>query len=162
MAAVVGRREVMEAVQRTFISSAFFTERIGPAAALAAVRKHRRIDAGATLVAIGQQVQEGWRRAGERTGLPIHVSGIPPLASFSFDDPDAPALTTLFTQEMLARGFLASDRFYPTVRHEESQVIAYLTAVEAAFAIVAEALAHGDVRRRLAGPVKHTGFARLA
>jgi glutamate-1-semialdehyde aminotransferase len=162
MAAVVGRREVMEAVHRTFISSAFFTERVGPAAALAAVQKHRRIDAGATLVAIGRQVQEGWRRAGERTGLPIRVSGIPPLANFSFDDPDAPALTTLFTQEMLARGFLASDRFYPTVRHEESHVIAYLTAVEATFEIVAQARARGDVRQRLAGPVKHTGFARLA
>jgi glutamate-1-semialdehyde 2,1-aminomutase len=69
---------------------------------------------------------------------------------------------TLFIQEMLGRGFLASDRFYPTVRHEDTQVAAYLDAVDSAFGRIAEARAAGDVRRRLAGPVKHTGFARLA
>jgi glutamate-1-semialdehyde aminotransferase len=162
MAAVIGRREVMEAVQKTFISSAFFTERVGPAAALATVEKHRRIRAGATLVAIGRRVQEGWRIAAERTALPVTVTGIPPLAGFSIQDPDAAALTTLFIQEMLSRGFLASDRFYPTVRHTEEHVSAYLQAVESAFTLVAEARAAGDVRARLKGPVKHTGFARLA
>jgi glutamate-1-semialdehyde 2,1-aminomutase len=89
------------------------------------------------------------------------VAGIPPLASFSFADPDAPALTTLFIQELLGRGFLASDRFYPTVRHEEAHVAAYLDAVDAAFATIAKAREQGTVRERLAGPVKHTGFARL-
>jgi glutamate-1-semialdehyde 2,1-aminomutase len=162
MAAVVGRRDVMEAVSRTFISSAFFTERVGPAAALATVEKHRRLDAGSILIATGRRVQEGWRRAAERAGLPLVVSGIPPLASFSFADADAPALTTLFIQELLSRGFLASDRFYPTVRHEEAHVAAYLEAVDAAFATIARAREHGNVHERLAGPVKHTGFARLA
>jgi glutamate-1-semialdehyde aminotransferase len=161
MAAVLGRRSIMEAVGKTFISSAFFTERVGPVAALATVEKHRRINAGPTLVAIGRRVQEGWRRAAERERLPLVVSGIPPLASFSFEDADASAMTTLFTQELLERGFLASDRFYPTVRHEEVHVAAYLEAVEAAFATIAAARAHGDLRKRLAGPVKHTGFARL-
>jgi glutamate-1-semialdehyde 2,1-aminomutase len=148
-------------VGKTFISSAFFTERVGPVAALATVEKHRRINAGPTLVAIGRRVQEGWRRAAERERLPLVVSGIPPLASFSFEDADASAMTTLFIQELLERGFLASDRFYPTVRHEEVHVAAYLEAVEAAFATIAAARAHGDLRKRLAGPVKHTGFARL-
>jgi glutamate-1-semialdehyde aminotransferase len=162
MSAVVGRRSVMESAQRSFISSAYFTERVGPAAALATVSKYRRIDAGKTLTAIGTRVQEGWKRAAERAGLPLTVTGIPALASFSFQDPDAPALTTLFIQEMLIRGFLASDRFYPTVRHEDAHVAAYLDAVEVVFARIAEARSKGDVRQRLAGPVKHTGFARLA
>jgi glutamate-1-semialdehyde aminotransferase len=124
MAAIVGRKSVMEAVQKTFISSAYFTERVGPAAALASTTKHRKIDAGKTLTEIGTRVQEGWRKAAERTGVPAHVTGIPALAGFGFQDPDAPALMTLFIQEMLGRGFLASDRFYPTVRHEEQHVSA--------------------------------------
>ena len=162
MAAIVGRKSVMEAVQKTFISSAYFTERVGPAAALASTTKHRKINAGKTLTEIGTRVQAGWKKAAERTGVPLTVTGIPALASFGFQDPDAPALMTLFIQEMLGRGFLASDRFYPTVRHEEQHVSAYLDAVEAAFGKVADARAKGDVRSRLLGPVKHTGFARLA
>lgn len=161
MAALVGRREVLEAVERTFISSAYFTERVGPAAAVATVRKHRALDAGKTLVAVGRRVQEGWRRAADDAGVPIVVSGIPPLATFAFQDVEAPVLTTLFIQELLALGFLASDRFYPTVRHEESHVTSYLDAVSEAFAIIADARARGDARSRLAGPVKQTGFARL-
>jgi glutamate-1-semialdehyde 2,1-aminomutase len=162
MTAVVGVRGVMEAAHRSFISSAFFTERVGPAAALAAVTKHRRIEAGPKLVAIGRRVQEGWRQAAERARLPVVVSGIPSLASFSFVDPDGPALTTLFIQEMLARGFLASDRFYSTVRHDDAVVSSYLSAVDDVFLRIADARAHDAVRKRLAGPVKHTGFARLA
>jgi glutamate-1-semialdehyde 2,1-aminomutase len=161
MAAVLGVRGVMEAAHRSFISSAFFTERVGPTAALVAVTKHRRIGAGPTIVAIGQRVQAGWRSAGERARLPVHVTGIPSLASFSFVDPDAPALTTLFIQKMLERGFIASDRFYPTVRHDEAVVSQYLTAVDEVFAEIAEACERGAVRKELAGPVKHTGFARL-
>jgi len=63
---------------------------------------------------------------------------------------------------MLTRGFLTSDRFYPTVRHEDAHVSAYLDAVDTVFGHLAEARKKGDVRQRLAGPVKHTGFARLA
>jgi glutamate-1-semialdehyde 2,1-aminomutase len=162
MAAVIGRRAVMEAAQQTFISSAFFTERVGPATAVATIEKHRRLKAGAALIATGRRIQEGWKRAAERATLPIVVSGIPPLAGFAFDDADAAALTTLFIQELLERGFLASDRFYATLRHEDAHVEAYLQAVESAFALIADARAKGDVRKRLAGPVKHTGFARLA
>ena len=128
----------------------------------ASTTKHRKINAGKTLTEIGTRVQAGWKKAAERTGVPLTVTGIPALASFGFQDPDAPALMTLFIQEMLGRGFLASDRFYPTVRHEEQHVSAYLDAVEAAFGKVADARAKGDVRSRLLGPVKHTGFARLA
>src|SRR5262249_17536567 len=139
MAAIVGRKPVMEAVQKTFISSAYFTERVGPAAALASTLKHRKIDAGTTLTEIGTRVQAGWKKAAARTGVPLPVTGLPGLASLGIQAPESPALMPLFIQEMLGRGFLASDRFYPTVRHEEQHVSAYLDAVEAAFGKVADA-----------------------
>ncbi|MGH9345269.1 MAG: aminotransferase class III-fold pyridoxal phosphate-dependent enzyme, partial [Terriglobia bacterium] len=44
MAAVIGKGSVMQAAQESFISSTYWTERIGPAAALATIRKHRRCD----------------------------------------------------------------------------------------------------------------------
>src|SRR5690349_25061890 len=46
----------------------------------------------------------------------------PPLASFAVDDPDAAALTTLFIQELLGRGFLASDRFYARSEEHTSEL----------------------------------------
>ena len=40
LTAVVGRKSVMEAAQSTFISSTFWTERIGPTAALATLKSY--------------------------------------------------------------------------------------------------------------------------
>ncbi len=162
MAAAIGRRSVMDAAQKTFISSAYWTEKIGPAAAVATLKKHRAVDAGKQLVAIGQRVQAGWKAAADKAGLPIKVSGIPPLASFSIDHPEAPALVTLFIQDLLDRGYLAADRFYANLKHEDAHVLGYLEAVEASFTHLVEAIEQGNIADRLRGPVKHTGFKRLA
>jgi len=161
MAAVIGRGDVMVAAQNTFISSTYWTERIGPVAALATIRKHRENDVGSHLVRIGKRVQEGWRETAERVGLSIHVGGLPPLAHFAFDCPDAQVAHTLFTQLMLEEGFLAGQAFYATFAHKEEHVRHYLKAADKVFATIAEALARGRLREMLRGPVAHTGFRRL-
>jgi glutamate-1-semialdehyde 2,1-aminomutase len=160
MAAVIGIRDVMEAAQSSFISSTYWTERIGPAAALATIRKHRALDVGAQLVATGRRVQEGWTEAAVRAGLRVSVGGIPPLSHFSIDAPEGAALTTLFIQTMLERGFLASAQFYASYAHQPHHIDAYLAAVQDAFRAVARAEAEG-VEPLLHGPVKHGGFQRL-
>jgi len=161
MAAVVGRSEVMQAAQRSFISSTYWTERIGPAAALATIRKHRRCNVAQHLLQLGKVVQEGWKVAAERAGLPIEVGGIPGLGHFVFEHADRQAMRTLYTQLMLERGFLASGSFYLTYAHTREQVEAYLEATEEAFKTVATAVAENRVLASLKGPVAHTGFRRL-
>lgn len=161
MAAVIGIRDVMEAAQNSFISSTFWTERIGPVAALAAIKKHRRENVAAHLIEVGERVQTGWKVAAERAGLKLHAGGIPPLSHFELDDDSAAALTTLFIQSMLDRGFLASAQFYASYAHKPAHIDAYLTAVEEAFGIMASAVEQGQVHQLLRGPVKHSGFQRL-
>ena len=65
---VIGTRETMQAAQTSFISSTFWTEGVGPAAALACVSKLTRLDAPAHLARIGELVSEGWRTLGASTG----------------------------------------------------------------------------------------------
>lgn len=161
MAAMIGRREVMDAAQGTFISSAYWTERLGPVAALTTLRKHRRLDAGKHLIHIGQLVQQGWAAAARTHGLDITVLGIPPTTNFAFNNEEPLASQTLFNQEMLRRGFLASDRFYSTMAHTEQDVAAYLQAVGESFALIARALAKRSLLSSLEGPVKMSGFKRL-
>lgn len=161
MAAMIGRREVMDAAQGTFISSAYWTERLGPVAALTTLRKHRRLDAGKHLIHIGELVQQGWAAAARTHGLDITVLGIPPTTNFAFNNEDPLASQTLFNQEMLRRGFLASDRFYSTMAHTEQDVAAYLQAVGESFALIARALAERTLLSSLEGPVKMSSFKRL-
>jgi glutamate-1-semialdehyde 2,1-aminomutase len=162
IAAVMGKGGIMEAVQRTFISSTMWTERIGPAAALATIKKHKNLDAGVHLVDIGNQVQEGWARLAEKNGLRIQVGGIPPLSHFSFEHDDSLAMKALFVQLMLEKGFLASNLFYAMYAHEFSHVEQYLRALDEAFAEISKASQKENVHDCLKGLPASTGFKRLA
>ena len=161
MAALIGKASVMDAAARTFISSAYWTEKTGPAAALATLTKHKRINAGAILTRTGTLVQDGWRKAAQSSGLPVDVQGIPPAANFVIKHDQSLALQTLFVQEMLRRGFLANDRFYATCSHSVEHVGKYLAAVNETFSLMAKAVADGNIEAKLQGPVKQAGFGRL-
>ncbi len=161
MAAIIGRGDVMQAAQDSFISSTYWTERIGPTAALAAIRKHQRCNVSQRLVEAGTKIQTGWREAASRAALPISVSGIPPLAHFAFEAPGAQALKTLFTQRMLESGFLATNAYYATFAHTDQHIGDYLAAAADVFHELAKARETGSVEKLLKGPIAHAGFYRL-
>jgi glutamate-1-semialdehyde 2,1-aminomutase len=161
MAAVIGTAAVMEAAQTTFISSTNWTERVGPAAAIATIKKHRDVDAGARLTALGDAVQEGWRSLADKNGLDIDVGGIPPLSHFEFKDVDHLTAKAFFVQEMLHRGFLASTLYYAMYAHQDDHVERYLSAVDEVFTEISRSKAAGDLARRLKGAPAVSGFKRL-
>lgn len=161
MAAIIGRGNVMQAAQSTFISSTYWTDRIGPVAALATIRKHKSCDVSKHLLRIGQLVQTGWRTAAKQAGMAVEITGIMPLSHFTFPVEQKQVAKTLFTQLMLERGFLASTAFYATYAHQEGHIESYLPAVQEVFAHIAEALERNTILAQLKGPVAHAGFKRL-
>ena len=161
MGIVFGRESVMQSAQSTFISSTYWTERIGPAAAIATIRKFCANNAYKKLISIGKMVQEGWINAGLKNGLDIHVSGIYPLSHFSFDYPNGQVMMTVFVQLMLERNFLASGRFYANYAHQISHVKLYLDSVNEVFDIIKTEDQNGTLNDMLKGPVAHSGFKRL-
>jgi len=161
IAAVIGRGDVMASAQKTFISSTYWTERIGPVAAMATLRKHRRLEVAKHLVSLGEKIQEGWQAMALKHGLAIHVGGIKPMGHFSFESQQAQEMKAYFVQLMLDQGFLASTLFYAMYAHSENNVAAYLKAADSAFGEIADANAKGDLRKRLRGEPAVAGFKRL-
>ncbi len=164
MAAIIGRRRVMDAAQTSFISSTYWTEAVGPTAALATIRKLREVNIAAHTLHIGGLMRDGWKNLGQRLGVPVKISGHPALLHLSFDHEQAAALGTLLTARMLERGFLTGSGFYPSYAHKEHHITRYLAALEPVFTELAEAIRLGDVQQRLQSigvPVRHSGFARL-
>jgi len=161
IAAIIGKGEVMDAAQNTFISSTMWTERTGPVAALAMIKKHQNVDAGKHLSAIGRQVQEGWALIANKNNLKIKVGGIFPCSHFAFQYDTAQSMKAYFVQLMLERGFLASNLFYAMYAHEDHHVKDYLEAVDRAFSEISEADQKGDIKKRLKGSLSSVGFKRL-
>lgn len=157
MAAVIGTAGVMDAAQTTFISSTNWTERIGPVAALATMRKYVETKAEDHLIASGTAVKQVWSDAAAAVDMPITISGLPTLPSFAFDHPQAMALNTRFTIEMLERGFLGFRQFKPSLAHTTAEIDAYRAAAKDVFTVLA-GLEPGEI---LDTPVAHAGLYRL-
>lgn len=192
MAAVVGSAEVMESAQETFISSTYWTESVGPAAALACISKFERLRVHEHLATIGALVCDSWTRAAATASLPLYVERAnlalphfewrwPTLAEGSvLEAPPAMigrALKTLFTQKMLLRGYLATPSFYITYAHTPAMVSQYEAAVTEVFRDLASVVARALAVRKADGnddaaieavlsvvstPLCHAGFARLS
>jgi glutamate-1-semialdehyde 2,1-aminomutase len=161
MSAVIGRASVMEAAQRSFISSTYWTDGIGPAAAIATIRQMQQVDVPAHVETIGKMAMAAWSDLGRRHGVPAQATGLPALAGLGFDDPQQLALGTLFTTRMLERGVLASSHFYPTLAHTPAHVDTFIAAAGEVFAELRDAIRNDDVTERLRTPVRGVGFTRL-
>jgi glutamate-1-semialdehyde aminotransferase len=156
MSVVTGTEKVMQSAQTTFISSTNWTDRIGPAAALATLRKYQRLGVEKHLIDMGNKVKQIWRGAGEAHGLEINVTGLPSLAAFAFKCPNAMTLNTRFTIELLRRGFLGFRQFKPSLAHQPADLSQYQSAVNEVFALIA-----ADPAISIDTPLAHRGFQRL-
>ena len=162
MAAIIGRKEAMSAAEVSFISSTTWTDAIGPTAALATLRKMKKIGLSAHIDRIGSKVQEGWRLLAKKHNLAVGVHGQHPMCSFSLDyGTQAKTLGTLLTQHMLNRGFLATESFCASFAHTDEVLDQYQEALDSTFGELAEAIEKGDVENRLQGPIAESGFSRL-
>jgi glutamate-1-semialdehyde 2,1-aminomutase len=159
--AVIGRREVMMIAQDTFISSTFWTERIGPTAALATLDVMEREKSWEIITKTGNYIADEWRKLSKKHGLNIDVFGLPALICFGFNNSNAILYKTLITQEMLTRGFLAATSVYVSTAHTKEIIDLYLSALDEVFAMIAKCEDGLDVNTLLKGPVCHTGFQRL-
>ena len=161
-AAVIGTREAMEGARNSFISSTYWTERVGPVAALATLSKMQQVNVPNHVDRMGRQIVGAWKKHIEASSLPLAIENhYPCCPGFLFDHELAAELRLLFVQEMLQRGFLATNKVYMTLAHNDENPVAYDQAVGETFAVVADALQKGDVADRLNGPVAKTGFQRL-
>ena len=159
--AVIGKRDIMEAAQTTFISSTFWTERIGPSAALKTLEVMERLKSWDKITKTGLDITAKWIALSTKHGLSITTSGIPAFAGFSFKSDNALVYKTLITQEMLSNGYLAGTSVYACTEHTPEIVNTFFEVLDPVFALIKECEEGRDVTTLLNGPVCHGGFKRL-
>ena len=134
-AAIVGRAGVMDAANASFISSSYWTDGIGPAAALACLRKLRRLDVQPHVWKLGEALTQGLAGLAARHPLlKLKIAGMPcaPSLTFQLGDTSLQA-RAVYIRKMLARGFLVSGQFYVMWTHDLGQINALLTALDETF-----------------------------
>jgi glutamate-1-semialdehyde 2,1-aminomutase len=158
--AIIGRRSAMEAANRTFISSTFWTERVGAAAALAALEAMREEDAPGRVHAIGLAVNERWRELASSAGLELTIAGLPAISAFSVPGRDPATIRTFVIHSLLAQGYLAANAIYASIAHTDDVLDPYLEVLSGVMATVA-ARSDEELVASLPDGASRTGFGRL-
>ena len=159
--AVLGKREVMQAAEKSFISSTFWTERIGSSAALATLKAMDKEKSWEKITSTGESVNQEWPKLSQEFELPITISGLAALTTFTFKSDNALAYKTLITQEMLKKGYLAATAVYVCTAHTPDIIKTYLENLKPIFQTIKECEEGRDVMKLLEGPIAHNGFKRL-
>ncbi len=161
ISAIIGKREIMEAAESSFISSTFWTERVGYVAALKTLEIIERDKVYQNLLKYGDQINTIWTATAKKYNLSIHISGIPQLTHISFNNQYPMESQTFYTQEMLKRGILLGASIYATNAYTESIINEFGKHTSEIFNELAMHLANNDLLESLEGPVIETGFKRL-
>ena len=162
ISAVVGKKEFMRAAEETFISSTYWTERVGFAAALEVIRQFKKRNVAKEIMQTGVNLHSKLQIILNQAGVPAEVGGLVAFPSIAFKNEKPLVIKTIYTQEMLKRCFLATNGVYVSYAHTPKIVGDYLRAASEVFKEIGKALKHDNLEKMLKGPVCHGGFKRLA
>jgi glutamate-1-semialdehyde 2,1-aminomutase len=152
MGAVVGRAEVMTVVGEMFVSSTYWSDAVGLAAALATIRELRARDAFAHIKAAGARFQQQFNDLAQEHELPLRAVGLPQQAAIAATEGDAVqkrGLKDYYVQEMTKRGFFTSFGVNPCYAHGDAELDAIAAAWREVFPLLRAALHAGDWDARL-------------
>jgi glutamate-1-semialdehyde 2,1-aminomutase len=153
--------ECTSGFRETFISSTFWTERIGPTAALATLNVMKNIQSWKIITSIGLEVRKGWQELADNYELKIDHWGMPALAGFSFQSKNELAYKTLITQEMLKKGYLAANSVYSCIDHSKDVIENYFENLDPIFSLIKKCEEGYDIESLIQGSVCHSQFKRL-
>lgn len=159
--AIVGRQNVMEAAQKTFISSTFWTERIGPTAALKTIEIMEKNKTWNFINDTGLKIKNKWLYLAKKYQLNIEIFGINSLPSFKFKSQNNLAYKTFISQEMLKKGYLASNSVYVCMSHNSEILDGYFRNLDKIFKLIKECEQGRNIFELLDVPVCQDGFQRL-
>ena len=161
ISACIGKKEFMEAAQKSFISSTFWTERIGPTAALKTLEIMERERSWEVITKKGLEISSRWQTLADKYDLDISTWGLPALSGFTFNSKKALSYKTLITQEMLKKGYLAANSIYVCTEHTQELINGYFECLEPIFSTIKDCEEGLKVESLLEGPDCHSGFKRL-
>ena len=162
--AVIGRDAIMQAADGSFISSSYWTDGVGPAAALAVLEKAQRLNVYEVVTQRGAALQAGLKGIAERHATcRLTVGGMPSTPTMNFDlGVDSPLALVLYVRKMRERGFLVASYYYVMLAHDEIKVQQLLSAADETMGEIAEIISRGSLAEEAGVPRGQRGFARLA
>ena len=158
---VVGKEEIMNCKDATFMSSTFWTDRIGPTAALKTLEIMEKFKSWEKITKTGSMISKRWKSIGKKFNLPIKIYGIPALCNFIFESKKNNEYKTYITQKMLESGFLANNIIYSSISHKSEILNKYFEILEKIFGKIRDCEDGDDIKKYINGPLIEKTFRKI-
>ena len=131
--AVLGKKEIMKSYDKTFISSTFWTERIGSSAALATLEQMSEIRSWEKITKIGRKIKKEWKKIAKDNYLPIEIKGLDALCEFEILSKNFDKYKRFITKEFLKHKILAKNKIYLSTSHADFNFDHYFNILNSVF-----------------------------
>ena len=142
------------------MSSTFWTDSLGPTAAIAALKEMKRIKSWNKICVIGRKIKSFWKKIAKKYNLKLVISGLDSMPTFNFKCLKNELYLNYFTQEMLKQKFLATNTIYCCINHEKF-LKKYFFQSNKIFRQIARFEKNKNISLYLENPIKEKNFSRL-
>jgi glutamate-1-semialdehyde 2,1-aminomutase len=137
---IIGKKEIMKYAKNTFISSTFFSERVGPTAGIATLDCMKRTKSWEVISDRGLLIKKELKNIASNYKIDLEITGLKSKINFDFKYNNANFLNKKFTEQMLKRGFLASKQIYISIAHTPEIINKYLDNLDKVFKNISKSL----------------------
>jgi glutamate-1-semialdehyde aminotransferase len=159
--AVLGTRNIMEKVKDTFISSTFWSERIGYVAGIAALKEMKKKKPWKKINKLGKYIKKKWSLIAKSNELSIEILGLDAMPSFIFNDKNHNLYKSYITQEFLKKNILASNVIYISTAHSKKIIDNYLKILNLIFKKIKIYKDKNHLEYLVKGKLAQVGMSRL-
>lgn len=157
--AVLGTDSIMNYVNSTFISSTFWTERIGSVAGLKTLEVMEKIKSWDIISSLGKKVKENWAHLAKKNNIKLKIQGLSSLPRFDFVNENNLYYKTYISQEFLKRKILASNSMYMCTEHKAKILDDYFNILDSIFFKINKSIKDKIIPKELlSGPVCISGI----
>ena len=128
--AIVGKDTIMSSIKNTFISSTFWTERIGNVAALATLETMSREKSWKKISQYGDYFKENFKKIAKNKNIDIEIKGLKSLLSIEFINFEKKLIKTYLMKNFLKKGFLFNTIVFFSIEHKKSKIDQYLEILD--------------------------------
>ena len=158
---ILGKKRIMENAKNSFISSTFWSEKIGPAAALATINEMNRVKSWKKIEKKSLFVKENWQKIAKKNDLEIDVYGNFGIIGFKINSSNFIKYKNYLTQEFLKNKYLASNNIYLSTAHTDDILEEYLSILNKIFPIIKDCENGRNIDKLLESPIAQIPFKRL-
>ena len=138
ISAVIGNEKIMNRSNDTYISSIFWSERIGSVAALKTLEIMEHEKSWNIISKKGIYLKKKWKEISNKYGVPIKILGLNSTPSFLFLSNKHQKYKTYLTQYFLEKKILATNEMYMCTKHNDKNIDIYLNYFEEIIKIISD------------------------